>query len=43
MRGVAVISRAGGLLAHALEELETGTAWRLTQIAMEAIRYDDGQ
>jgi citrate synthase len=41
MRGVAVISRAGGLLAHALEELETGTAWPLTQMAMKAVPYDD--
>jgi citrate synthase len=41
MRGVAVISRAGGLLAHALEELETGTAWPITQMAMEALPYDD--
>ncbi len=43
MRGVAVISRAGGLLAHALEELETGTAWPLTQMAMEAMPYDGDQ
>jgi citrate synthase len=41
MRGVAVISRAAGLLAHALEEAETGTAWPLTQMAMEAVPYDD--
>jgi citrate synthase len=43
MRGVAVISRAAGLLAHALEEIELGTAWPLTQMAMEAMPYDDEQ
>jgi citrate synthase len=43
MRGVAVISRAAGLLAHALEELELGTAWPLTQMAMEVMPYDDDQ
>jgi hypothetical protein len=43
MRGVAVISRAAGLLAHALEEAETGTAWPLTQMAMAAVPYDDEQ
>jgi citrate synthase len=41
MRGVAVISRSAGLLAHALEELDTKTAWPLTLMAMKAIPYDD--
>lgn len=41
MRGVAVISRSAGLLAHALEELETHTAWPVTQMVMEAVPYED--
>jgi citrate synthase len=41
MRGVAVISRSAGLLAHALEELEVKTAWPLTQMAMQAVPYSD--
>ena len=43
MRGVAVISRTAGLLAHALEELEIGTAWPITQMVMKAVPYDDGE
>jgi citrate synthase len=43
MRGVAVISRTAGLLAHALEEQDTGTAWPITQMVMKAIPYDDDQ
>jgi citrate synthase len=43
MRGVAVISRTAGLLAHALEELESGTAWPITQMVMNSVPYDDGQ
>jgi citrate synthase len=43
MRGVAVISRTAGLLAHALEEQEMGTAWPITQMVMKAIPYDDEQ
>jgi citrate synthase len=43
MRGVAVISRTAGLLAHALEEIELGTAWPITQMAMKAVPYDDDQ
>jgi citrate synthase len=42
MRGVAVISRTAGLLAHALEELEIGTAWPIAQMVMKAVPYDDG-
>ncbi len=42
MRGVAVISRTAGLLAHALEELDSGTAWPITQMVMKAVPYDDG-
>lgn len=42
MRGVAVISRTAGLLAHALEELDSGTAWPITQMVMNAVPYDDG-
>ena len=42
MRGVAVISRTAGLLAHALEELESGTAWPITQMVMNSVPYDDG-
>lgn len=41
MRGVAVISRSAGLLAHALEELETGTSWPLMQMVMNAVPYDE--
>ena len=41
MRGVAVISRSAGLLAHALEEIETGTAWPVMQMVMDAVPYDD--
>ncbi len=43
MRGVAVISRTAGLLAHALEENEIGTAWPITQMVMKAVPYDDAQ
>lgn len=42
MRGVAVISRSAGLLAHALEELDSNTAWPVMQMVMKAIPYDDG-
>jgi citrate synthase len=41
MRGVAVISRTAGLLAHALEELDSGTAWPMTQLIMDAVPYED--
>ncbi len=41
MRGVAVISRSAGLLAHAMEELETNTAWPVMQMVMKAVPYDD--
>jgi citrate synthase len=41
MRGVAVISRTAGLLAHALEELDSGTAWPMTQMVMDAVPYED--
>lgn len=42
MRGVAVISRAAGLLAHALEEIEDGTSWPVMQMVMHAVPYEDG-
>jgi citrate synthase len=42
MRGVAVISRSAGLLAHALEELNASTAWPVMQMVMERIPYEDG-
>jgi len=43
MRGIAVISRTAGLLAHALEENELGTAWPITQMVMKAVPYDDDE
>jgi citrate synthase len=41
MRGVAVISRTAGLLAHAMEELETGTAAVSLAVVQKAIPYAD--
>lgn len=41
MRGVAVISRAGGLLAHTLEELEDQSSWPVMQLVMDAVPYED--
>ncbi len=41
MRGVAVISRSAGLLAHALEELESGSSWPVMQMVMNAVPYDE--
>jgi citrate synthase len=41
MRGVAVISRTSGLLAHAIEELETGTAGMALSVVQKAIPYSD--
>jgi citrate synthase len=43
MRGVAVISRSAGLLAHALEELETNTAWPVMQMVMDRVPYDESE
>ena len=43
MRGVAVVSRSAGLLAHALEELETNTAWPIMQMVMDRVPYDESQ
>ena len=40
MRGVAVISRSAGLLAHAIEELETSTTLDIISLVTEAIPYD---
>jgi citrate synthase len=40
MRGVAVISRSAGLLAHAIEELETGTTPAVLSLVTEAIPYE---
>lgn len=39
MRGVAVISRSAGLLAHAIEELETETTPAVLSLVTEAIPY----
>jgi len=41
MRGVAVISRTSGLLAHAMEELETKTAGVALNAVLKAIPYAD--
>jgi citrate synthase len=41
MRGVAVISRSAGLLAHALEEIESNTAWPVMQMVMKAVPYEE--
>ena len=40
MRGVAVISRSAGLLAHAIEEVETGTTPEVLSLVTEAIPYE---
>lgn len=40
MRGVAVISRSAGLLAHAIEEIETGTTPGVLDLVTEAIPYE---
>ena len=39
MRGVAVVSRTAGLLAHAIEELETGSAAEAWPVVQQAIPY----
>lgn len=41
MRGVAVISRTAGLLAHAIEELETGSAGVALAVVQKAIPYSE--
>ncbi len=41
MRGVAVISRAAGLLAHSLEELETKTAGGIMAMVQDAVPYEE--
>ena len=41
MRGVAVISRSAGLLAHALEERTTSTGARIVGLVHEAMPYED--
>ena len=41
MRGVAVISRSAGLLAHALEEVESASAWPIMQMVMKAMPYEE--
>jgi citrate synthase len=43
MRGVAVISRSAGLLAHAIEEIETGTTPEVLSLVTAAIPYDEAQ
>jgi citrate synthase len=40
MRGVAVISRSAGLLAHAIEELESGTTPDVLSLVTDAIPYE---
>jgi citrate synthase len=40
MRGVAVVSRSAGLLAHAIEELETCTTPDVLSLVIEAIPYE---
>jgi citrate synthase len=40
MRGVAVISRSAGLLAHAMEEIETETTPAVLSLVTEAIPYE---
>jgi len=42
MRGVAVISRSAGLLAHAIEELETGTTPEVLSLVTQAVPYEEG-
>jgi citrate synthase len=41
MRGVAVISRSAGLLAHSLEELETRTASGIMSLVQDAVPYEE--
>jgi citrate synthase len=41
MRGVAVVSRSAGLLAHALEELERPTSAHTVALAQTAVPYSD--
>ena len=41
MRGVAVVSRSAGLLAHALEELERPTSAQTVALAQKAVPYSD--
>jgi citrate synthase len=41
MRGVAVVSRSAGLLAHALEELERPTSAHTVALAQNAVPYSD--
>ena len=41
MRGIAVISRAGGLLGHIVEERERHAARAIWQLAREHIPYED--
>jgi citrate synthase len=41
MRGVAVVSRAGGLTGHLVEEQKTHAARRVWQLAEEHIPYED--
>lgn len=40
MRGIAVISRAGGLLGHIVEERETGAAREIWRLTREGIPYE---
>jgi citrate synthase len=43
MRGIAVVSRCGGLTGHIMEEYETHSARRIWQLAEEHIPYEDPQ
>jgi citrate synthase len=41
MRGIAVVSRCGGLAGHIIEEYETRSARKIWQLAEEHIPYED--
>lgn len=41
VRAIAVVSRAGGLVGHILEEQRTGSARHLTKLAKDTIPYED--
>ena len=41
MRGIAVVSRSGGLIGHILEEKATGSARHLWRVAEDEIPYED--
>jgi len=41
MRGIAVVSRAGGLIGHLVEEQQTHSARRIWALAEENIPYEE--